>query len=339
MNSCEASLRREGEFYWIDPDIRFRSWLRAFSRQCQMRFLVRRRMFLRVRSRDCFLLLLGPKDACGQIGSSPVCCTYDIVNSYAISLGIELKLMVDVELNRLTVLLLSSKQQIDGKWPWCLIDQVDASMPIDSRLVERIHHGVTSSNKPLIGDVTRCDRIPQQCSSSGLGAVRYSGQHPRVRRRCLPICCGSLQSVGRLILSKIHDLRRTSRSRREISKMSREQSFGHRSIPQPTRVTLHVNKRLIIDSNAPHDAHLHGCGYSTLENNGHDDFECVHATLRTRNTMPNLCRSIIIIIVVGRSYQSNDGCEWIFMSTCLSTRHSNMLQPDEQSVCCLRGDC
>lgn len=62
-----------------------------------------------------FVLLLGPKDACGQIGSSPVCCTYDIVNSYAISLGIELKLMADVELNRLTVLLLSSKQQIDGK--------------------------------------------------------------------------------------------------------------------------------------------------------------------------------------------------------------------------------
>ena len=38
--------------------------------------------------------------------------------------------MVDVELNRLTMLFLSSKQQIDGKWPWCLIDELDASMPI-----------------------------------------------------------------------------------------------------------------------------------------------------------------------------------------------------------------
>ena len=58
---------------------------------------------------------LGPKDGCVQRTSGPVCCTYDILDSYAKSLEIELKLLVDAELNRLSHVLLSSKQQIEGQ--------------------------------------------------------------------------------------------------------------------------------------------------------------------------------------------------------------------------------
>jgi hypothetical protein len=62
---------------------------------------------------------LGPKDACGQMAARSVCCTYDIMDTYATTLNIELKLSADSELNRLTTVLLSSKQQIDGKSRHC----------------------------------------------------------------------------------------------------------------------------------------------------------------------------------------------------------------------------
>ena len=55
------------------------------------------------------------RDACGQLGNGPACCTHEIVDSYALSLGIELKILFDSELSRLSMLFLSSKQQIDGK--------------------------------------------------------------------------------------------------------------------------------------------------------------------------------------------------------------------------------
>ena len=55
------------------------------------------------------------RDACGQLGNGPACCTHEIVDSYALSLGIELKILFDAELSRLSMLFLSSKQQIDGK--------------------------------------------------------------------------------------------------------------------------------------------------------------------------------------------------------------------------------
>ncbi|CAF5012103.1 unnamed protein product [Rotaria sp. Silwood1] len=53
------------------------------------------------------------KDACGQIGIGPACCTHEIINSYATSLTNEFKKILDVELNTLTTLLSKSKQQID----------------------------------------------------------------------------------------------------------------------------------------------------------------------------------------------------------------------------------
>ncbi|CAF4777399.1 unnamed protein product [Rotaria sp. Silwood1] len=54
------------------------------------------------------------KDACGQIGIGPACCTHEIINSYATSLTNEFKKILDVELNTLTTLLSKSKQQIDA---------------------------------------------------------------------------------------------------------------------------------------------------------------------------------------------------------------------------------
>ncbi|CAF3338000.1 unnamed protein product [Rotaria sp. Silwood2] len=53
------------------------------------------------------------KDACGQIGIGPACCTHDIMNSYATSLGTKSKNILDAELNNLTMFLSISKQQID----------------------------------------------------------------------------------------------------------------------------------------------------------------------------------------------------------------------------------
>ena len=55
------------------------------------------------------------RDACGQLGNGPACCTHEIIDSYALSLGIELKISFDSELSRLSMLFVSSKQQIDGK--------------------------------------------------------------------------------------------------------------------------------------------------------------------------------------------------------------------------------
>ena len=56
------------------------------------------------------------KDACGQTGSGPTCCTNEIVNSYAMSLGHDLKLLFDAELGQLRGLLASSKGHVDRKW-------------------------------------------------------------------------------------------------------------------------------------------------------------------------------------------------------------------------------
>ena len=52
------------------------------------------------------------KDACGQIGVGPACCTEDIVNSYATPLGAELQSIIDGQLDNLTSLLTTSKQHI-----------------------------------------------------------------------------------------------------------------------------------------------------------------------------------------------------------------------------------
>jgi hypothetical protein len=62
-----------------------------------------------------FILCLVQKDACGQIDSGPACCTDEIMNSYALSLGTELKTLFDNELSHLTKLLSISKEQIEGK--------------------------------------------------------------------------------------------------------------------------------------------------------------------------------------------------------------------------------
>ncbi|CAF1103955.1 unnamed protein product [Adineta steineri] len=53
------------------------------------------------------------KDACGQIGIGPACCTNEILNSYAVPFGTELQALYDTELNHLARTLTKSKQQID----------------------------------------------------------------------------------------------------------------------------------------------------------------------------------------------------------------------------------
>ncbi len=69
------------------------------------------------RNSVCYILSsIVQKDACGQTESSgPACCTNEIFNSYALSLGTDLKILFDAELNQLKELLESSNKQIDGK--------------------------------------------------------------------------------------------------------------------------------------------------------------------------------------------------------------------------------
>jgi hypothetical protein len=55
------------------------------------------------------------KDACGQTGPGPACCTNEIFNSYAISLGTDLKTLFDAELDQLTQLFSMSNREIDSK--------------------------------------------------------------------------------------------------------------------------------------------------------------------------------------------------------------------------------
>ncbi len=59
---------------------------------------------------------LAQKDACGQTGiHGPACCTNEIFNSYAISLGTDLKNLFDIELGQLKDVLTLSNNQIDSK--------------------------------------------------------------------------------------------------------------------------------------------------------------------------------------------------------------------------------
>ncbi|CAF1209765.1 unnamed protein product [Rotaria sordida] len=76
------------------------------------------------------------KDACGQIDIGPACCTHEIMNSYATSLGNELKNILDAELNNLTKLLSVSKQQIDS---W------------SKEYIMELHHLTVSSLETLFG--------------------------------------------------------------------------------------------------------------------------------------------------------------------------------------------
>jgi hypothetical protein len=65
------------------------------------------------------------KDACGKTGSGPACCTNEIFNSYALSLGTDLKTLFDAELDQLTQLLSFSNKEIDSKSIILLIDQIN----------------------------------------------------------------------------------------------------------------------------------------------------------------------------------------------------------------------
>ncbi len=55
------------------------------------------------------------KDACGQTGPGPACCTNEIFNSYAISLGTDLKTLFDAELDQLIQLFSMSTREIDSQ--------------------------------------------------------------------------------------------------------------------------------------------------------------------------------------------------------------------------------
>jgi hypothetical protein len=62
-------------------------------------------------------IYLAQKDACGQsILNSPACCTNEIFNSYAITLGNDLKKLSDTKLTELKNLLFASNQEIDCKF-------------------------------------------------------------------------------------------------------------------------------------------------------------------------------------------------------------------------------
>jgi hypothetical protein len=63
-----------------------------------------------------FVLFLVQKDACGQITSGPACCTNEIMNSYASSLGDDLKNLFDSELIHISRIFSIAKQQSDGKY-------------------------------------------------------------------------------------------------------------------------------------------------------------------------------------------------------------------------------
>jgi len=69
------------------------------------------------RNSVCYVLFsIAQKDACGQTGNSgPACCTNEIFNSYASSLGADLKILSDAELNQLKKLLEFSNKRINGK--------------------------------------------------------------------------------------------------------------------------------------------------------------------------------------------------------------------------------
>ncbi len=62
-----------------------------------------------------FILFIVQKDACGQINSGPACCTDEILNSYASSLGDDLKSLSDSELIHITRIFAIAKQQTNGE--------------------------------------------------------------------------------------------------------------------------------------------------------------------------------------------------------------------------------
>ncbi|UJR31829.1 hypothetical protein I4U23_019306 [Adineta vaga] len=53
------------------------------------------------------------KDACGQTGLGPACCTNEIFNSYTITLGKDLKNLFDAELNQIKELLFNTNKRLD----------------------------------------------------------------------------------------------------------------------------------------------------------------------------------------------------------------------------------
>ncbi|CAF2721693.1 unnamed protein product [Rotaria sp. Silwood2] len=55
------------------------------------------------------------KDACGQTGSGPACCTNEIFNSYAFSLANDLKNLFDTKLDQLTQFLSLSNKKLDNR--------------------------------------------------------------------------------------------------------------------------------------------------------------------------------------------------------------------------------
>ena len=60
-------------------------------------------------------LFLVQKDACGHTGPGPACCTNEVVGSYALSLGHDMKRLFDGELNEVKQLLVTSKKHVERK--------------------------------------------------------------------------------------------------------------------------------------------------------------------------------------------------------------------------------
>ena len=83
-------------------------------------------------------VLLVQRDACGQIGSGPACCTHEIMNSYAMSYGMALQRLVDAEMARVSRLLSASREQVNGELRGSFVDRTVPS-PRSCSLVQRAH--------------------------------------------------------------------------------------------------------------------------------------------------------------------------------------------------------
>lgn len=61
------------------------------------------------------VLFLGKKGPCGQFGSGSICCTDDILHTYASSLDHDLNTLLDSEIIHISRVFAVAKQQTDGK--------------------------------------------------------------------------------------------------------------------------------------------------------------------------------------------------------------------------------
>lgn len=65
---------------------------------------------------ESYTVHLVQEDACGQVNSGPACCTNEIMNSYALSLGDDFVKSIDIELVHISRIFAIARQQTDGEF-------------------------------------------------------------------------------------------------------------------------------------------------------------------------------------------------------------------------------